>query len=256
MKIYRGLDNIPHFCKAVATMGSFDGLHGGHQELLRRVSKIAAEKGGTSIVITFEPHPRHVLGTGDDLYLLSTLDEKLYLLEMAGIENVIIIPFTKEFSRTSPEDFIKNSIIAIGIETLVVGYNHRFGHNKQGDYDFLESNGEKLEIHMVEQQQMQQSKVSSTIIRQTIEQGDMIQAAKLLAHPYILIGRVDYNGNISDLENVKLLPPAGRYSIRIDHSIDAELEIGPKRDIKIKGWNKYDQSECKVLVEINDIINR
>ena len=192
MRIFRGFDNLPHFNRAVATMGSFDGLHGGHLELLRRVRQIAADKGGESIVLTFEPHPRYVLGTGEGLLLLSTLEEKLYLLEQAGIDNVIIIPFTIEFSRTSPEEFIRNNIAAIGVETLVVGYNHRFGHNKQGDYNFLESQGGKMEIYMVEQQQMQQSKVSSTVVRQTIEGGNIDKAVGLLSHPYIIIGTTTF----------------------------------------------------------------
>ena len=258
MRVFRGFDNLPHFNRAVATMGSFDGLHGGHLELLRRVNKIADEKGGESIVLTFEPHPRYVLGTGEGLYLLSTLEEKLHLIEKAGIDNVIIIPFTVEFSRTSPEDFIKQNIAAIGIETLVVGYNHRFGHNKQGDYNFLESQGGRLEIHMVEQQQMQQSKVSSTIIRHTIEEGNMAQAAKLLSHPYIIIGNITSDGVVENLDKVKLLPPTGSYFATIG-TRQVELEIQENRILKVKNWNGCGSIEgngnsVKVIIEINDVI--
>ena len=121
MRVFRGLDNIPKFNNAVATMGSFDGVHCGHRELLRRLMAQAKELNGESIVITFDPHPRYVLGTGDRMQLLSTLDEKLWLLEQAGIDNVIIIPFTKEFSQTSPQEFIEKDIARIGIKTLVVG---------------------------------------------------------------------------------------------------------------------------------------
>lgn len=251
MRVFRGFDNLPHFDRAVATMGSFDGLHGGHLELLRRVNKIANKKGGESIVLTFEPHPRYVLGTSEGLYLLSTLEEKLHLIERANIDNVIIIPFTLEFSRTSPDDFIKQNIATIGIETFVVGYNHRFGHNKQGDYNFLESQGGRLEIYMVEQQQMQQSKVSSTIIRRTLESGDIEKATKLLTHPYIIIGKIDSYGVINNIDSVKLLPPAGRYKVLINQRL-AEMEIDHERKVCICDWSNDDKSNesIKVLIEV------
>ena len=260
MRIFRGFDNLPHFNRAVATMGSFDGLHRGHLELIRRVCNIATEKGGESIVLTFEPHPRYVLGTGEGLYLLSSLEEKAYLLEQAGIDNLIVIPFTIEFSKTSPEDFIKQNIAAIGVETLVVGYNHRFGHNKQGDYNFLESHGGKLEIYMVEQQQMQQSKVSSTVIRQTISSGDMAKATKLLSHPYIIIGMVNGEGVNGNIAQEKLLPPARTYYARIDGKF-AELKVSEVRVVKICDWDKFckvgtevsGKVSVKVLIEINDV---
>lgn len=131
MKVFKGLNNLPPFRNAVATMGSFDGVHSGHRELLHRVASTAAASDGESIVLTFEPHPRYVLGSGDGLRLLSTLDEKLWLLERSGIDNVIVLPFTVEFSRTSPREFIENDIAGIGIRRLVVGYNHRFGPTRR-----------------------------------------------------------------------------------------------------------------------------
>lgn len=252
MRVFRGFDNLPQFSKGVATMGSFDGLHGGHLELLRRVKRVAQECGGESIVLTFEPHPRYVLGTDEGLYLLSTLEEKLYLLEQAGIDNVIIIPFTIEFSKTSREEFISRNIASIGIETLVVGYNHRFGHNKQGDYSFLESQGSNLKIHLVEQQQMQQSKVSSTIVRKTIEQGDMQHATTLLTHPYIIIGSIGSDGIIYGIDSTKLLPPQGRYCANIAGK-PAEIKIQEQRVVRVIGWSAEGQKEDKVLIEINSV---
>lgn len=254
MKIFRGFENLPHFNGAVATMGSFDGLHAGHLELLRRVKQLAKQKSAESIVLTFDPHPRYVLGTGEGLQLLSTLDEKLFLLEREGIDNVIIIPFTIEFSRTAPADFINRNIATIGIETLVVGYNHRFGHNKEGDYDFLESQRGRLEIHRVEQQLMQHSKVSSTIIRQTIEQGDMQKAAQLLTHPYLISCEISRDGKLQKIEPIKMLPPVGKYKARIDNA-EYELEIRDNRQIRIRDWNKSGNKN-KALVEIIYVINR
>ena len=231
MRVFRGLDNLPTFNNAVATMGSFDGVHCGHRELLRRVMAQAKELNGESIVITFDPHPRYVLGTGDRMQLLSTLDEKLWLLEQAGIDNVIIIPFTKEFSQTSPQEFIEKDIARIGIKTLVVGYNHRFGHKKEGDYDFLEQRS-NFNVLMVEQQQMADSKVSSTIIRQALSRGQVEKAAKLLAHPYIIMCEVSGDGVVKGIDSHKLLPAEGTYDATIDGK-GVELMIDDKRTLKI-----------------------
>lgn len=211
MRVHRGFDDLPALDNAVATMGSFDGVHGGHRELLRRVKSLAASDGGRSVVLTFEPHPRYVLGSGGGMRLLSTLDEKLWLLGREGIDDVIVIPFTEQFSRLTPREFIERDITGIGIRRLVVGYNHRFGHNKQGDYDFLESRVGELEIHMVEQQQIADGKVSSTIIRQLVAVGMMDKARKLLSHPYIIMGRVASDGAVTDIDRHKLLPMAGSY---------------------------------------------
>ena len=231
MRVFRGLDNLPVFNNAVATMGSFDGVHCGHRELLRRVMAQAEELNGESIVITFDPHPRYVLGTGERMQLLSTLDEKLWLLEQAGIDNVIIIPFTKEFSQTSPQEFIEKDIARIGIKTLVVGYNHRFGYNKEGDYDFLEQRS-SFNVLMVEQQQMADSKVSSTIIRQALSRGQVEKAAKLLSHPYIITCEVASDGVAKDIDSHKLLLAEGTYDATINGK-GVELIIDDKRMLKI-----------------------
>ncbi len=244
MRVFRGLDNLPTFNNAVATMGSFDGVHWGHSELLRRVIARAEEIGGESIVITFDPHPRYVLGTGERMMLLSTIDEKLWLLERAGIDNVIIIPFTKEFSRTSPQEFIEKDIARIGINTLVVGYNHRFGHKKEGDYDFLEQRS-SFKVLMVEQQQVSDSKVSSTIIRQALSRGRVDKAAKLLTHPYIIMCELSADGEAKNIDPHKLLPTEGTYDATIDGK-GVELQIGEERTIKVTPAI----NQGKVIIEI------
>ena len=231
MRVFKGLDNLPTFNNAVATMGSFDGVHCGHRELLRRVMAKAEEIGGESIVITFDPHPRYVLGTGERMQLLSTLDEKLWLLQGVGIDNVIIIPFTKEFSQTSPQEFIEKDIARIGINTLVVGYNHRFGHKKEGDYDFLEQRS-GFNVMMVEQQQMADSKVSSTIIRQALSRGRVEKAAKLLSHPYVIMCELSADGVAKSLDEHKLLPTEGTYDATIDGK-GVELTITAERTLQI-----------------------
>ena len=244
MRVFRGLDNLPKFNNAVATMGSFDGVHCGHRELLRRVIARAEEIGGESIVITFDPHPRYVLGTGERMLLLSTIEEKLWLLERAGIDNVIIIPFTKEFSQTSPQEFIEKDIARIGIDTLVVGYNHRFGHKKEGDFDFLEQRS-KFKVLMVEQQQMADSKVSSTIIRQALSCGRIDKVAKMLIYPYIIICELSADGVAKSLDHHKLLPATGTYDATIDGK-GVELQVGDDRTIKVMPA----VGKGKVIIEI------
>lgn len=217
MRIFRGFDNLPAFRCGVATIGSFDGVHCGHRVLLDRVRSVAEEVGGESIVLTFDPHPRITLGKAEGLRLLSSTEEKMHLLEVEGIDNVIIIPFTTDFSRLSPAEFLHDLLVEkVGIKHLVVGYNHHFGHNKAGDFDFLTDNNAGIDIVRVNQHRVESDKVSSTVIRGTIARGDMAQAARLLGHPYIIVGRVGSNGLVEHPEKeYKQLPPAGEYSVRV-----------------------------------------
>ena len=262
MRIFKGFDILPAFTHAVATMGSIDGLHRGHKVLLQRTISLAKERGGESIVLTFEPHPRYVLGTAEGMKLLSTLEEKLWLLQQEGIDNVIIIPFTQEFSRLKPQEFIEKDVAGIGVECFVVGYNHRFGHNKAGNYSLLKESGTMLEIHRVEQQLLDEGKVSSTVIRQRIEQGDMTMAARLLSHPYIIMGEVNDKGEVYNIDKNKLLPPAGVYKTTV-YPIDddkalhnnkikglyqAILEVNNNRALNISNVD----CTSKVILEITD----
>ena len=210
MRVFRGFDNLPQFRNAVATMGSFDGVHCGHRELLKRVTDLASKAAGESIVLTFEPHPRYVLGMGEGMCLLTTLEEKLWLLERAGIDNVIVIPFTIEFSHLSPQEYIEKVVTQLHLRALVVGYNHRFGHKKEGDYDFLERRDD-FQVVMVEQQQVTGSKVSSTIIRQLLSRALADKAATLLGHPYIIMCDFNKEGVAASISEHKLLPSEGVY---------------------------------------------
>ncbi len=246
MKVFRGFESLPPFQNAVATMGSFDGVHSGHRVLLEHVKCIAKEIASESIVLTFDPHPRYVLGTGEGMKLLSTLEEKIHLLEQAGIDNLIIIPFTEEFSRTSHQDFISNDIARIGIGNLVVGYNHRFGHNKGGDYNYLNSHGGNLKITMVEQQQVSSNKVSSTIVRQEIAKGNIEYANNLLSQPYIIMGECGER-NMVNIDRNKQLPPDGIYSAIVNGMNDA-ITIA---DGRLYLNNKVVQD--KVLIKLIDI---
>ena len=192
----------------------------------------ARELQGESVVITFDPHPRYVLGTGEGMQLLSTIEEKIFLLEQIGIDNLIIIPFTQEFSRTSPLEFI-GSLAAIGIRSMVVGYNHRFGHNKEGDFEYLSTHSGEMEITKVEQQQVAGGKVSSTIIRQCIADGDMQRVEQMLARPYIIIGKVGEDGIIRDISENKLLLAVGEYQAKVNGT-ENKISISQSREISFE----------------------
>ena len=223
MRIFRGFDNLPDFRCGVATIGSFDGVHCGHRTLLDRVRNIAEEVGGESIILTFDPHPRITLGKADNLRLLSSTEEKMHLLEAEGIDNVIIIPFTEEFSKLSPTEFLQSLLIEkVGIGHLVVGYNHHFGHNKEGNHSFLLQHG-ALQVVEVAQYTDNGNKVSSTTIRKAVGEGDMVLARQLLGHTYIIIGIADDEGVVTT-DRYKLLPSDGHYACTIN-GVESECEV-------------------------------
>lgn len=224
MKVHYGFDSLPAFRAPVITVGSYDGVHGGHRAILRRINELAAQNGGESVVVTFAPHPRIVLGKADGLKLLNTLEEKIALLEEVGVDHLIVAPFTEEFSRLSSQEYVRDYLVErIGVHTLVVGYNHHFGHNKDGDFRFLQSMQAEygFEVYEISRQQIDDEKVSSTVVRQLITAGDVAHAMRLLERPYILITNLKERA----IDPYKLLPPNGRYRVEIEGQGAAVLMI-------------------------------
>ena len=182
---------------------------------------------------------RYFTDKADGLRLLTTLDEKICLLERLGIDNLVIIPFDRAFSRLAPDEFVRDCLVGhTGAETLVVGFNHRFGHNKQGSYDYLDSHGFGLRVIEVSECDVDAEKVSSTVIRRLVEKGEMARAAHLLSHPYLVIGRAQRNRIRVD-DPLKLLPPPGEYDAHINGkparlTVDAAQEL-ITRDILPEG---------------------
>lgn len=213
MKTVFGFESLPELPHPVVTVGSYDGVHCGHRILLDETVRRAEKAGGCSVVVTFEPHPRITLHDDNGLKLLTTLDEKRYILERSGIDLLVVAHFDEAFSRLSREEFVNGYIIGrIGAEALVVGYNHRFGHNNEGDYAYL-AESTPLEVVEIKQHMVEKEKVSSTVIRDAIGNGEMVLADRLLGHPYIIMGDADRNGNFS-VDRYKLLPPPGTYAAR------------------------------------------
>ena len=244
MKIIYGWETIPTMHHPVATVGSYDGVHRGHQVLIGEVVRRAAAVGGEALVLTFEPHPRITLQQCDNFHLLSLVEEKAALLERYGVDYMVVIPFDERFSRLSHEEFIGDYIIGrLGIKELVVGYNHRFGHNKSGNYDYLTTKECELKVTEVVQHTVDDNKVSSTIIRQVIESGDMAHAEHLSGHPYIIIGMTDEGGYVKPESPYKLLPPAGEY--------EASVNGTPSRvEIHADGTIRTNVQNTKAIIEL------
>lgn len=229
---------------AVVTSGTFDGVHFGHRKILKRVVKLAQDSGGHSAVITFWPHPRFVLRPDDDsLKLLSTFEEKATLFEKAGIDYLVKIPFTKEFSQLSSEQFIKRILIdAIGVKKLVIGYDHKFGRNREGSFDYLKEHSEDFGFHVEEisRQDVDHIGVSSTKIRKALLDGDVAVAAGYLSRAYELSGTVVHGkklgtdigfptANLNIDEQYKLIPKDGVYAVKVtvnDQELSGMLNIG------------------------------
>lgn len=199
MKIYYDIANFKKVSKTVVTIGTFDGVHCGHQVILKNMVKRAKEIGGESVVVTFYPHPRQVLSKDSGIRFISTQEEKIRHLEEAGIDNLIIINFTKEFASLSSEDFISNCIVKnIQPAVLIIGYDHHFGKGRTGDFGMLYELGSRynFKVERIEEQDIENMAVSSTKIRHFLEKGDIRQANKLLGYNFSYTGTVVHGQSI------------------------------------------------------------
>ena len=194
MNIYRGLAALPEFRNSVLTIGSYDGVHLGHQKILKRIQQLADETNGDDIVITFHPHPREIVYPKDaDLHILTTLDEKLDYFERYGVSNVVIIPFTIEFSQQSAQEYIENFLVSkFRPAYVVIGYDHRFGMNRSGDVRLLRMYGlqYQFDVVQIDKEEWNNISVSSTRIRKALLENNIQLANEQLGHPYMIKGEV------------------------------------------------------------------
>ena len=202
MKLFEHTDLIKEpFRDAVITIGNFDGVHIGHQALLHQVIERAEAVGGTSIAMTFEPHPIRVLKKNGDPPLITLYEQKVELIDAAGIEVLIVIPFTEAFAALSARDFVQDLLVdRIGVRTVVVGNDYTFGRNREGDLDTLkefasEMDFEVVAAHWVQMPNALPGRISSTKIRELIAGGDMPKAQKLLGRHYQIRGTVTSGRN-------------------------------------------------------------
>ena len=230
MIVYHDIDSFKALKLGVTTIGIFDGVHIGHKKILKSIVDKAKEIGAESVVVTFWPHPRLVLANDTSLKLLNTIEEKIKLIETSGVNHLIIIPFTKEFSAMSADNFSKHYLAEkIGTKQLYIGYDHRFGRNKEGGFDYLKANAHLygFEVQEISRQDIDNLAVSSTRIREAIEVGDVTLANELLGHSYSLEGKVVQGrqlgrqlgfptANISIVSENKILPKFGVYAVKLE----------------------------------------
>lgn len=225
-----GQSTLPVFNKAVITIGSFDGVHQGHRQILAQMLKEARSIGGETVIITFYPHPRKVISSiPGEVKLLTTLQEKTALLEQAGIDHLVVVPFNHHFAQFSAEEFVQEFLFAeFHPHTVIIGYDHRFGKGRSGDYHLLEKMGETLGFRVMEidEQMLQASAISSTRIRQAILQHQVEEATALLGYPYFFEGIVMEGNqlgrtlgfptaNLQITEEDKLIPANGVYVVAV-----------------------------------------
>jgi riboflavin kinase / FMN adenylyltransferase len=230
VKVYRSLQDFKPLKNAVVTSGTFDGVHIGHQKIISRLLETAKEKNGESVVLTFWPHPRLIISpNNDNLRLLSNLDEKIELLTNLGVEHLLVLPFTRAFSELTSEKFVEDILISgIGTKTLVIGYDHRFGKNREGGFDYLKKNSERFKIDIVEipRQEIDSLTISSTKIRVALQNGEIAIANELLGRNYYFQGLVKKGrqlgrtigfptANVNVSKIYKLIPSIGVYAVKV-----------------------------------------
>ncbi len=233
MQVHRDISKLPFFKNAVITIGTFDGVHTGHLQIIQQLKKEAQRVEGDSVIITFHPHPRIIINTtsgkNDSIKILNTLPEKIELLEKQNIDHVVVVPFTAAFSEQSAEKYITNFLVAtFHPHTIIIGYDHRFGKNRQGDYKLLESYQSQYNFKVIEipEHVLHHVTISSTRIRQALEKSDMPTANEYLGYSYFFEGKIvdgDKIGrtlgyptaNIEVSEQDKLIPANGIYAVEV-----------------------------------------
>ena len=230
MRVFKGFDDILEIPNPVLTIGTFDGVHLGHQKIIDQLNREAEKVGGESVLFTFYPHPRMVLyPDSHGLKLIQTQAEKIDKLRRMGLQNVIIHPFSTEFSRLSALEFTRDYLVnRLNVKKMVIGYDHQFGKNREGNIKFLQDVSETYDFEVIEisAEEVDEVNISSTKIRRTIEAGEMELARKFMGEPFELFGKVidgqaigrelGYpTANIDIESEIKLIPKFGVYAANI-----------------------------------------
>ncbi|MBC7418668.1 MAG: bifunctional riboflavin kinase/FAD synthetase [Pedobacter sp.] len=251
MKIYHNLSEFKALQNAVVTIGTFDGVHIGHQKIIKQVVDRATEKGAESVILTFFPHPRMIIDPeNQNLKMISTLDEKAEMMDELGVDHLIITPFTRDFSNQTPADYIKSILVEnIGTKHIIIGYDHRFGKNRSGNLEDLKRAGKDygFTIDEIAEQDIHDVAVSSSKIREAILAGDVSLAADYLGYPFSISGQVikgDKIGrtigfptaNIFVEETYKLIPCDGIYAVTVEME---EKMKGESSRVEVKSQKPY-----------------
>lgn len=265
MKVFHNIDHFKPTKPIWLTQGTFDGVHIGHQKILKQVVEEARNAGGESVLLTFYPHPRLVLYPDDnDLKLLTTIEEKVELISELGMDYMIIMPFTKELSRLRADEFVRDILVEkLKVSKLIVGYDHRFGRNREGGLKEMEVFAETygFQLEEIPSQDIDHSIVSSTKVRKALLDGDVQVAKAYLGKPYTITGEVEKGkqlgrimgfptANIRVSSSFKLIPQNGIYAVWVWHN---EIKYGGMLNI---GENPtFDHKDWSVEVHIFDFSN-
>jgi riboflavin kinase/FMN adenylyltransferase len=241
MKVHRDINFLPEFINASITIGTFDGVHCGHAQIITQLKKEAEINEGESVIITFDPHPRMILNARKNqqpIKLLNTLSEKIELLSKQKIDHLVVIPFTDEFSNQSAEEYIADFLVAkFHPKTIIIGYDHHFGKNRSGDYKLLEQYQQEFnyDVKEIPAHVLDHVTISSTKIRQALESGDIGTANECLGYDYFFEGKVIEGNklgrtlgyptaNLEIKDPNKLIPADGIYAVnvRIQKENDAD----------------------------------
>ena len=238
MQVHYNINELPGFRNGVVTIGTFDGVHTGHMQVIVQLKDEAKAINGETIIITFHPHPRKIVSS-KDLFILNTLEEKIELLQSKGIEHLIVVPFDEAFAQQTPEAYIEQFLVnKIHPHTVIIGYDHKFGKDRKGDYLLLEAFGKKLNFNVKEipQHLLDSIAVSSTKIREALLSWDLDTANGCLGYNYFFEGKViDGNkigrtlgyptANLEVQNKEKLIPGNGIYAVETSIKVLHKIEI-------------------------------
>lgn len=231
MKVYTDINHLPEFANAIITIGTFDGVHLGHSLIIEQLLKEAEAVKGTPVLITFYPHPKQVIDNlKKPLYILNTPEEKYELLHLKGIENIVVVPFNKTFAEQPALAYIKHFLVdKFHPHTIIIGYDHRFGNNREGDYHLLEKEALKhnFKVKEIPEHVLQDVIISSTKIREALLTGDIDTAAAYLGYDYFFSGKVIAGNklgrtigyptaNLKIEDEKKLIPANGVYAVEVE----------------------------------------
>ena len=251
MNLHTDIEDLPQISNAVITIGTFDGVHVGHQQIISQLKSEAERIGGETVIITFHPHPRKVVRTDHDVKLITTIAERIDLLSTAGIDHLVIVPFTHHFSELEPQEYVETFLKKrFNPSVVIIGYDHKFGKDRKGDYKLLEAYSAKrfFELKEIPQHVINHNTVSSTRIRDYILNGEVQKANELLGYDFSFEGVVvkgDQIGrslgyptaNIQLLDQEKIVPGNGIYAVSVllpspvPRFLDGMMSIGVRPTI-------------------------
>ena len=248
MQVHRNIQNLPRFKNAVVTIGTFDGVHAGHQQIIAQLKQEAAFINGETVIITFHPHPRKIVSV-KQLYILNTLEEKIELLEARGVDHLVVVPFDDSFAHQSAEKYVKHFLFEkFHPHTVIIGYDHRFGNGRHGDYHLLEEYGKELGfiVKEIPEHVLNNITVSSTRIREALLQSDIEMANSYLGYNYFFEGTIVEGNklgrtigyptaNIRTEAEEKLIPGNGVYAVELSIVNRESSNVNRQSNTLLKG---------------------